>query len=180
MAIGFESFEYLKDHPEASEIGIGGGVALSHYSSRRKTFDLDAWWRSDPKPETILAVLRYLRSYAQKFFRPSDERGSAQKSAKIAKTLPILNSIGTRLMPGNFLDSNVTLYLASGQQAKADRAEENTKTRPRTRPRPRSLEFGFGPIFGFGEPASQQRQLVWLEGRGRVRVRGRLFACWYV
>jgi len=83
-------------------------------------------------------------------------------------------------MPGNFLDSNVTLYLASGQQAKADRAEENTKTRPRTRPRPGSLEFGFGPIFGFGEPASQQRQLVWLEGRGRVRVRGRLFACWYV
>jgi predicted nucleic acid-binding protein len=27
-------------------------------------------------------------------------------------------------MPGSFLDSNVILYLASGQQAKADRAEE--------------------------------------------------------
>ena len=27
-------------------------------------------------------------------------------------------------MPGNFLDSNVILYLASSQQAKADRAEE--------------------------------------------------------
>src|SRR5215469_16756293 len=34
------------------------------------------------------------------------------------------NSIGTRPMPGNFLDSNVILYLASRQQAKADRAEE--------------------------------------------------------
>ena len=27
-------------------------------------------------------------------------------------------------MPGSFLDSNIILYLASGQQAKADRAEE--------------------------------------------------------
>ena len=36
-------------------------------------------------------------------------------------------------------------------------------------------------IFGLGEPASQQRQLVkWLRRRGRGRARGRLVACWEV
>ena len=43
----------------------------------------------------------------------------------------------------------------------------NIKNRPR--PRTRLLEFGFGPIFGFGEPTPHI--LVWLRGRGRVRVR---------
>jgi hypothetical protein len=48
-----ELLSRLKDHPEASEIVIGGGVALSHYLEHRATFDLDAWWKSEPKPETI-------------------------------------------------------------------------------------------------------------------------------
>jgi predicted nucleic acid-binding protein len=34
------------------------------------------------------------------------------------------NSIGTRLMPGSFLDSNIVLYLASEDLRKADRAQE--------------------------------------------------------
>jgi hypothetical protein len=40
-----ELLDRLKEHPEASEIVIGGGVALSHYSEHRNTFDLDAWWK---------------------------------------------------------------------------------------------------------------------------------------
>jgi hypothetical protein len=37
------TLDLLKDYPEASEIVIGGGVALSHYSEHRDTFDPDAW-----------------------------------------------------------------------------------------------------------------------------------------
>ena len=35
-----------------------------------------------------------------------------------------LNSIGARLMPGSFLDSDIVLYLASEDLLKADRAQE--------------------------------------------------------
>src|SRR2546429_450067 len=35
----------------------------------------------------------------------------------------ISSSIGTRRMPGDFFDTNVLVYMASGRTAKADRAE---------------------------------------------------------
>jgi hypothetical protein len=60
-----ELLDLLKDHPEASEIVIGGGVALSHYSEHRDTFDLDAWWKSQPKPETIELVRAAMKQIAQ-------------------------------------------------------------------------------------------------------------------
>jgi hypothetical protein len=60
-----ELLDLLKDHPEASEIVIGGGVALSHYSEHRDTFDLDAWWKSQPKPETIEPVRAAMKQIAQ-------------------------------------------------------------------------------------------------------------------
>jgi hypothetical protein len=59
-----ELLDHLKDHPEAAEIVIGGGVALSHYSEHRKTFDLDAWWKSQPKPETIELVRTAMKQIA--------------------------------------------------------------------------------------------------------------------
>jgi hypothetical protein len=60
-----ELLDLLKDHPEASEIVIGGGVALSHYSEHRDTFDLDAWWKSQPKPETIELVRAAMKQIAR-------------------------------------------------------------------------------------------------------------------
>ena len=43
-----EILQLLAGHPEAAEIVIGGGVALSHYAEYRETFDLDAWWATAP------------------------------------------------------------------------------------------------------------------------------------
>ena len=40
-----ELLESLAGHPEAAEIVMGGGVALSHYLEYRDTEDVDAWWR---------------------------------------------------------------------------------------------------------------------------------------
>jgi hypothetical protein len=45
--------ERLQTHPEAAEIVIGGGVALSHYCPHRPTFDFDAWWKASPNPQTV-------------------------------------------------------------------------------------------------------------------------------
>jgi hypothetical protein len=45
--------EWLQTHPEAAEIVIGGGVALSHYCPHRPTFDFDAWWKASPSPQTV-------------------------------------------------------------------------------------------------------------------------------
>jgi predicted nucleotidyltransferase component of viral defense system len=60
-----ELLDHLQNHPEASEIVIGGGVALSHYSQHRHTFDLDAWWKSDPKEETIKLIRSVMQQIAQ-------------------------------------------------------------------------------------------------------------------
>jgi predicted nucleic acid-binding protein len=40
-----------------------------------------------------------------------------------ANCLPTSSSTGTRRMPGSFFDTNILVYLASGDAAKADRAE---------------------------------------------------------
>ncbi len=54
-----ELLEALAGHPEAAEIVIGGGVALSHYLEYRGTVDLDAWWRHKPV-EGCRALIRRL------------------------------------------------------------------------------------------------------------------------
>ena len=46
-----ELLDALAGHPEAAEIVLGGGVALSHYLEYRGTVDLDAWWRGAVSPE---------------------------------------------------------------------------------------------------------------------------------
>jgi hypothetical protein len=45
--------ESLAGHEVAAEIVIGGGVALSHYLQYRDTVDLDAWWRTEPRPDVL-------------------------------------------------------------------------------------------------------------------------------
>jgi hypothetical protein len=72
-----ELLGHLKNHPEASEIVIGGGVALSHYSPHRKTFDLDAWWRSEPKPETIELLRASMKKIAESHRGVFEERRGA-------------------------------------------------------------------------------------------------------
>lgn len=55
--IARDVLESLAGHAEASEIVIGGGVALAHYLDYRDTFDLDAWWATAPTPAAT-ALLR--------------------------------------------------------------------------------------------------------------------------
>jgi hypothetical protein len=45
-----ELLEALAGHPEAAEIVLGGGVAMSHYLEYRDTVDVDAWWRNEANP----------------------------------------------------------------------------------------------------------------------------------
>lgn len=47
-----ELLEALAGHPEAAEIVLGGGVALSHYVEYRGTVDMDAWWRGEVNTAT--------------------------------------------------------------------------------------------------------------------------------
>jgi hypothetical protein len=47
-----ELLDALAGHPEAAQIVLGGGVALSHYLEYRTTVDVDAWWRAEANPET--------------------------------------------------------------------------------------------------------------------------------
>ena len=56
----------LAGHPEAAEIVLGGGVALSHYLEYRDTVDLDAWWKTGPTPRTVALVERCMKVLADK------------------------------------------------------------------------------------------------------------------
>ena len=47
-----ELLEAFAGQAAASEIVLGGGVALSHYLEYRGTVDLDAWWRNAVSGET--------------------------------------------------------------------------------------------------------------------------------
>src|ERR1700753_895708 len=53
---------------------------------------------------------------------PATNYGSASASSA-AGCPPISSSTGTRRMPVSFFDTNVLVYLASGDPARADRAE---------------------------------------------------------
>lgn len=59
-----ELLEALAGHAEAAEIVIGGGLALSHYLDYRETVDLDAWWRSEPKPVVLAFVADCMQATA--------------------------------------------------------------------------------------------------------------------
>jgi hypothetical protein len=59
-----ELLESLAGHPEAAQIVLGGGVALSHYLEYRPTVDLDAWWRSDGNAETRRLVSTAMQDIA--------------------------------------------------------------------------------------------------------------------
>ena len=55
-----EILSRLSEHPEASEIVLGGYFALQHYADYRRTHDIDAWWRSAaslPAEEAIRTVM---------------------------------------------------------------------------------------------------------------------------
>ena len=55
-----EILNRLSEHPEASEIVLGGYFALQHYADYRRTHDLDAWWRSHaskPADDAIRSVM---------------------------------------------------------------------------------------------------------------------------
>jgi len=59
-----ELLESLAGHPEAADIVIGGGVALSHYLEYRDTVDLDAWWRAEPRADVLAFLETTMREIA--------------------------------------------------------------------------------------------------------------------
>lgn len=58
--------ESLAGHPEAAEIVIGGGVALSHYLEYRDTVDLDAWWKTEPRAAVLALLEETMRAIASR------------------------------------------------------------------------------------------------------------------
>ncbi len=58
--------ESLAGHPEAAEIVIGGGVALSHYLEYRDTVDLDAWWKTEPRADVLALLEETMRAIASR------------------------------------------------------------------------------------------------------------------
>ncbi|MGH8295787.1 MAG: nucleotidyl transferase AbiEii/AbiGii toxin family protein [Steroidobacteraceae bacterium] len=61
-----ELLEALAGHPEAAEIVLGGGVALSHYVDYRRTVDLDAWWRGAVSPEARHLAIEATKAVAER------------------------------------------------------------------------------------------------------------------
>jgi len=61
-----ELLDALAGHPEAIEIVLGGGVALSHYLEYRRTVDVDAWWRADSKAESRRLIHTVMEKLAAK------------------------------------------------------------------------------------------------------------------
>ena len=59
-----ELLEMLAGHPEAAEIVLGGGVALSHYLEYRDTVDVDAWWKTAPRSEVMNFIEGCMQSLA--------------------------------------------------------------------------------------------------------------------
>jgi hypothetical protein len=61
-----ELLDALAGHPEASQIVLGGGVALSHYLEYRGTVDVDAWWRTDANRDTRDLAHRLMEDLAER------------------------------------------------------------------------------------------------------------------
>jgi hypothetical protein len=61
-----ELLESLAGHPEAAEIVISGGVALTHYLEYRPTVDLDAWWRGEPRADVLAFVEAAMQAIASR------------------------------------------------------------------------------------------------------------------
>lgn len=59
-----ELLERLAGHPEAAEIVLGGGVALSHYLEYRDTVDVDAWWKTEQRTEVMTFIEGCMKSLA--------------------------------------------------------------------------------------------------------------------
>jgi hypothetical protein len=70
----------LQEQPGAADIVLGGGVALKHYLDLRPTNDIDAWWRTTPKSDTLEAI----RNAAQAV---SDAQGLTLEERSFGDTL---------------------------------------------------------------------------------------------
>jgi len=59
-----EALEGLQGRAVASEVVIGGGIALAHYVEYRETHDLDAWWATAPSPAALATMLEVMSEIA--------------------------------------------------------------------------------------------------------------------
>jgi hypothetical protein len=64
--LGRELLEELRGAPEAGELILGGGIALSHYLEYRPTHDVDTWWRGEPAEAAWELAAGKLRSLAER------------------------------------------------------------------------------------------------------------------
>jgi len=68
--------------PEASEIVLGGYLALQHHLDYRKTHDIDAWWRVRATPTAERAILAVMQQVAA-------EVGCTVRERRFGETLSI-------------------------------------------------------------------------------------------
>jgi len=50
----------------ATEVVLGGGIALKHYVDFRSTYDIDAWWRRDRDAQAIEQIKAAMQRVAEK------------------------------------------------------------------------------------------------------------------
>lgn len=72
----------LAGRSEASEIVLGGYLALQHHLDYRETHDIDAWWRVRSTPAAERAILAVMQQVA-------DEEGFTVRERRFGETLSI-------------------------------------------------------------------------------------------
>jgi hypothetical protein len=72
--IAVEILDALAKQPLASEIVIGGGIALKHYANYRPTQDIDAWWKSAGNPEASNQIRAAMEMVASSLTRIENQR----------------------------------------------------------------------------------------------------------
>jgi hypothetical protein len=69
-----EILDALRGRPASGEIVLGGYVALSYHVDYRQTRDIDAWWRTGPKAETLAAIRQAMEDVAGRHGLELNER----------------------------------------------------------------------------------------------------------
>lgn len=98
-----ELLEAFAGHPEAAQIVLGGGVALSHYLEYRDTVDVDAWWRNEADRKARDLAQRVMENIAIKHglrfrLRAWGETESYELSRNDHKVFSFQISVKTRFL----------------------------------------------------------------------------------
>jgi hypothetical protein len=61
-----EILEELSGRPESAEIVLGGYFAMRHYLDYRHTHDIDAWWKTGRKEDTLECIRHAMQTVADR------------------------------------------------------------------------------------------------------------------